>query len=140
MKKHLLSPLLLIAFIVSSMAVSAQCLVGEVEVSLVIETDNYGNELYWQLVPQGNACGVGQIASGGNSAVGCNGRGDELSPPGGYGDNTTVNAGPWCLTTGNTYALLMIDDWDDGANHFGIISNGYQMHDYTTHGGTGGNE
>ncbi len=49
---------------------SAQCPVGEVEVTIQIETDNYGYEGYWQLVPAGNSCGSGIIASGGNTLVG----------------------------------------------------------------------
>lgn len=137
MKKQLLPVFI---FLISIGHVSAQCLAGEVEVGFTIHTDAYGNELYWQLVPAGNACNSGQVASGGNTLVGCNGGNAQNNPTGGYASNTTINAGTWCLTQGAGYDLLMVDDWDDGANRFEISINGYPMYDYTTQGGTGGDE
>lgn len=119
---------------------SAQCNTGEIQVSATVKTDMYGNELYWQLVPQGNNCGTGTIASGGNNAVGCNGGNLRTNAAGGYAGNGTFNVGPWCLTEGAAYDLIMVDDWDDGANRFVINIAGYPVYDYTTTGGTGGVE
>ncbi len=141
MKQQLLAVyIIIVSLFVPIIKAAAQCSTGEVEVRLTINTDQYGNELYWQLVPQGNACGTGTIASGGNSLVGCNGGDLQNNPTGGYADNTTINAGPWCLTEGNSYDLFMVDDWDDGANRFTVSINGFPMYEYTTTGGTGGYE
>ncbi len=141
MRKHLLfTCFAAMVFFTSSVNIYAQCNVGETEVSFTISTDTYGNELYWQLVSASNACGVGVIASGGNNLVGCNGGDAQASPGGGYANNTTISAGPWCLTEGASHTLHMIDDWDDGANRFEISINGFPMYEYTTTGGTGGEE
>lgn len=51
----------------------AQCRVGEVEVFIDVQTDAYGYETYWELLPSGNGCVNGTIFFGGNTAVGCNG-------------------------------------------------------------------
>ncbi|MBI2279639.1 MAG: T9SS type A sorting domain-containing protein [Bacteroidetes bacterium] len=95
---------------------NAQCLAGEVAVSFDVVTDAYGYELYWELVPTGNACGVGTIFAGGNTAVGCGGGGLQAQAPGGYANNTTVTEGPFCLTIGSQYDIIMVDDWGDGGN------------------------
>ncbi|MGE0560678.1 MAG: T9SS type A sorting domain-containing protein [Flavobacteriales bacterium] len=96
---------------------NAQCLAGEVAVSFDVTTDTYGYELYWELVPTGTACGTpATIFAGGNTAVGCTGGGAQASPAGGYANNTTVTEGPFCLTIGSTYDIIMVDDWADGGN------------------------
>jgi hypothetical protein len=41
------------------------------DVSIVFETDNFGEDTYWSLVPNGNACGVGTVANGGNTNLNC---------------------------------------------------------------------
>ncbi|MGY8926874.1 MAG: hypothetical protein ACKVJC_06230, partial [Flavobacteriales bacterium] len=95
-------------------------------VTMVVNTDAYGYEGYWEIVPTGNNCGTGTIASGGNAAVGCNGAGAQAQTPGGYGNDLTVNEGPWILTTGAQYDLVYTDDWGDGGFSFDIIINGFQ--------------
>lgn len=93
----------------------SQCSSGEVEVSLTVSTDNFGSEIYWELVPLGSNCGgSGTVGAGGNSAVGCNGAGAQAQPQGGYGNNVTVVEGPWCVTDGADYQIISIDDWGDG--------------------------
>ena len=68
-------------FGLSSLNIIAQCPVGQMEVIIEIETDSYGYEGYWQLVPAGNNCDVGTIWEGGNALeVGCNGAGDQITP------------------------------------------------------------
>ena len=104
-----------------------QCSVGEAEVTMIVNTDDYGLEGYWQLIPNGNACGTGTIDEGGNSAVGCSGAGAQSQTPGGYGNNLQVNEGPWCLIVGNQYDLVYTDDWGDGGFSFEIYVNGYQI-------------
>jgi len=101
---------------------------GQASVSIVVHTDDYGYEGYWELVPSGNACGTGTIASGGNVNVGCNGAGAQNAILGnGYGDNIVSTEGPWVLTTGAQYDLIYTDDWGDGGFKFDVIVNGYQI-------------
>lgn len=107
-----------------------QCNIGEVEVTIDISTDDYGYEGYWQLVPNGNTCGTATIAEGGNTAVGCNGAGLQNQTPGGYGNNLTINEGPWCLIEGNQYDLIYVDDWGDGGFNFNVNVNGYQTQSF----------
>jgi type IX secretion system substrate protein len=106
---------------------NAQCAAGEVEVTLDITTDGWGYEMYWEVVPSGNACGTGTIAFGGNTNVGCSPVGDNTSTagagdPGAYindADGTTnpiITTPSFCLTIGQDYDLIMTDDWGDGGN------------------------
>ena len=105
----------------------SQCPVGEGEVTIEVHTDDYGYECYWEIVPSGNACGVGTIASGGNLTIGCNGGGAQAQDPGGYGNNLDITEGPWCLPLGNSYDLIFVDDWGDGGIGFDIFVNGFQI-------------
>ncbi len=120
---------LFIIFLISSSGYS-QCVPGEVEVEIVINTDAYGYEGYWQLVPGGNACDDGTIASGGNTAVGCDGAGDQNQTPGGYGDNLEITEGPWCLAEGEDFDLIYTDDWGDGGFSFDIYVNGFPIESF----------
>jgi hypothetical protein len=104
----------------------AQCAAGEVEIELIVHTDNYGYEGYWEITPSGDPCGTNTIASGGNTAVGCNGAGDQSQTPGGYGNNQTITEGPWCLSENTDFALHFIDDWGDGGFSFDVVVNGFQ--------------
>ena len=88
---------------------------GLIEVDFNIMTDDYGHEIYWDLVPGGNACGVGTIASGGSSVVGCGGGGAGVGDQTvGYSNNANINEGPWWLTDGAAYTIHSVDDWGDG--------------------------
>lgn len=108
----------------------AQCPAGQVEVTIEVETDAYGYETYWELVPSGNGCGNGTLFAGGNTAVGCGGAGAQNQTPGGYGDNLTITEGPWCLTEGGAYDIIWIDDWGDGGLSFTVYVNGFQTHEF----------
>ena len=108
----------------------SQCADGEVEVEIVVHTDQYAYEGYWQLVPNGNSCNSGTIASGGNTAVGCNGAGDQNQSPGGYGSNLVITEGPWCLTENAEYDLIYVDDWGDGGYSFDVKVNGYPIESF----------
>lgn len=111
----------------SSIQSYAQCGALEGEVSIVISTDTYGSEGYWQLVPSGNDCGVGTIFEGGNDLVGCDGAGDQDNPPGGYPNNAEITEGDWCLLLGTSYDIIYTDDWGDGGFSFEVYVNGYQI-------------
>lgn len=126
---------LLFTFITFS-SLSAQCPAGEAEVLILVETDNWGYETYWELVPTGNNCGTGTIFSGGNaSQVGCNGGGQQDATIGnGYGNNITVTEGPWCLSVGSSYDIKSIDDYGDGGAKYIIEVNGFEMAEITSSG------
>ncbi|MFT5858804.1 MAG: hypothetical protein ACI865_000897 [Flavobacteriaceae bacterium] len=110
--------------------VNAQCPAGQDEVTIDVHTDAYGYEGYWELVPAGNACGVGTIFAGGNVAVGCGGAGAQNQTPGGYGNNLIIPEGPWCLTTGAQYSIIFVDDWGDGGFLFDVSVNGFQIESF----------
>ncbi|REJ84294.1 MAG: T9SS C-terminal target domain-containing protein [Bacteroidetes bacterium] len=133
MKKYLSA--LLTLTLVSSIVSYAQCPAGQVEVSIQIKTDAYGGEIYWQLLPSGNACGSGTVFAGGNNLVGCNGGGQQNSPSGGYANNATINAGPWCLTEGSNYDILYTDDYADGGALFTVFINGFPLYSNLTGSG-----
>ncbi|MGV9012519.1 MAG: CARDB domain-containing protein [Flavobacteriales bacterium] len=107
---------------------------AQVPITVDILTDDYGYEGYWQLVPDGSACGSSTIASGGNSAVGCNGGGAQNQTPGGYGNNQTVTSGPYDLTDGTTYNLIVVDDWGDGGIHYNVRADGYLIGEFVCTG------
>ncbi len=118
------------AIVIISFSGFTQCPTGEVSVELTVSTDQYGSEGYWEIVPTGNSCGNGTIASGGNAAVGCNGAGAQNQPSGGYGGNLHITEGPWCLPVGNEYDLIYVDDYADGGFEFEITVNGYMVNSF----------
>ena len=111
--------------------VSAQCEPDEFEVSIVVGTDHYGYEIYWELLPSGTPCGDAPIFIGGNTEVGCSGGGIEAQIPGGYGNDTSTVEGPWCLSSEETYDILFIDDWADGGANFTVYISGYPMYEFS---------
>jgi hypothetical protein len=113
----------------------AQCPAGEVSVEINVLTDDYGNETYWQLVPTGNACGTGTIYSGGNPALDCTSAGSQTSPAGGYGNNTTISTGPWCLTEGAAFDIISIDSYGDGQATFQVFVEGGVVGTFNAAGG-----
>lgn len=116
-----------LAFLGFANRANAQCAVGEVAVSIDVITDAYGYETYWELVPAGNACGVGTIFAGGNTAVGCGGQGAQAQAPGGYANSTTITEGPFCLTVGASYTIISVDDWGDAGAQFVSVSQGVDV-------------
>ncbi len=113
----------------------AICLPGEIEVTITIHTDDFAYEGYWALVPSGNNCGTGTIFSGGNSLVGCTGGGANNQSPGGYANDTVFMEGPFCLTQGNSYDIIYVDDYGDGGFHFTVTIGGYPVYSgYTASG------
>ncbi|MDX2362320.1 MAG: T9SS type A sorting domain-containing protein [Crocinitomicaceae bacterium] len=107
-----------------------QCLSTEGEVTMIVYTDDYGYEGYWEMVPAGDACGVNVVATGGNPAVGCGGAGAQNQTPGGYANNGAFNEGPWCLPLSNCYDIHFMEDWGDGGFTIEVFVNGYQIESF----------
>jgi len=107
---------------------NAQCEEGEIEVAINVITDQWGYENYWQLQPEGNGCGEDALIEGGNiDQVGCEGGGDQDATGGnGYGNFTTYEIEPICLTIGANYVIHFIDDWGDGGTTFEVFQDGIQ--------------
>jgi len=89
---------------------------AQTQVTIDVGTDNWGEEVYWELTPTGNSCGsAATLFSGGNAGVGCNA---VNNTSGGYADNTTISEGPWTLTNGATYDIISRDGYGDGGAQF----------------------
>jgi len=118
---------------------NAQCQSDEIEVRLIIETDDYGYETFWSLVPNGNSCNQLPVATGGNTnQVGCNGGGQQDATTAyGYSDNATLNVGPWCLKTDSSYIFYHVDDYGDGGTKFTIMIGEYPVHQFKSTGNGG---
>ncbi len=130
--------LLLILFLVGVTSVQAQCPIGQIEVRFAIRTDSWGHEGYWELHPMDSLCGDtnSRIAFGGNDIdVGCDGAGGgDASPSNGYPSSQTINVGPWCLTRGDSFDIIAIDDFyapnqpnGDGGTDFRVFAGGNQI-------------
>ncbi len=102
----------------------SRCAPGEIDVAIDISTDNWGSELYWELVPDGEPCGSSSaIFVGGNTAnLDCASGGLGITPPGGYPNNTTISEGFWCVSPGN-YDIQYVDSYGDGGATFQVYIN-----------------
>jgi sugar lactone lactonase YvrE len=130
MKIYTMKKLLLFLFVLLSNYVFSQCNIGQRSVSLVVTTDDYGYEGYWELTSSANTCGNLTIANGGNLTVGCV-AGTQNQDLSGYANNTVYNEGPWCLTDGAFYTIHYRDDWGDGGFQFRILIDGQIAHEFT---------
>jgi len=103
----------------------AQCETGYTAVTLVLDTDAWGYENYWEIVPAGSSCGTGTVASGGASDdVGCDGDGNGGSGGTVLPSNSILNAGPFCLLIGAEYDLIFVDSYGDGGLNFELYFDG----------------
>ena len=132
------SCLLLVIFLLGVTSVQAQCPIGQIEVRFAVRTDSWGYEGYWELHPMDSLCGDtnSRIAFGGNDIdVGCDGAGGgDASPSNGYPSSQTINVGPWCLTRGDSFDIIAIDDFyapnqpnGDGGTDFRVFAGGNQI-------------
>ncbi|MBK9147953.1 MAG: T9SS type A sorting domain-containing protein [Flavobacteriales bacterium] len=119
-----------------TVALFSQCPAGQMEITIEVLTDDWGNETYWQLVPFGNACNQAPIFIGGNTtALGCASGGTQTSPAGGYASNSTFTEGPWCLDEGVQYNIISIDSYGDGQATFRVRANGAVIGEFDEDGG-----
>jgi len=98
--------LTLIALLALNFAATAQCEQGEIALNMVIYTDAWGYETYWEIVPGANSCGNGTIAFGSNAeTVGCTGGGEANANGNGYPSNSIITPPTICLEAGEFYTL-----------------------------------
>ena len=109
----------LLAFFGFIAGANAQCAAGEVAVTVDVTTDTWGYELYWEVTPEGDACGVNTLFSFGNSVVGCAGGGAQTAAngdPGAYPNNETTTEDLGCITAGTCLSIHTVDDYADGSS------------------------
>jgi hypothetical protein len=110
-----------------SNATFSQCNPDESTVQIIIDTDNWGEELYWELVPQGQSCGDAPVLlSGGNMNVGCDGNGTGASYGNTYASNEIFVSDMICATTDSQLDLIHVDSYGDGGCDFIVLIDGYQ--------------
>lgn len=128
--KRLITQTIIAALIFSGFFASGQCPAGTDTVYIDVTTSNRGYEVYWQLVPDTNPCGVGTIFTGGNlTQMNCNGANANVANPGnGYGNNITITEGPFCLTTNARYSIRFIDDSGASDNFFTVKIKGQPVY------------
>jgi sugar lactone lactonase YvrE len=132
----LLRSILLAPATLAAALCTAQCPAGQLEVTIEVVTDDWGNETYWQLVPYGNTCGQSPLFIGGNTAaLTCTSGGTQTSPSGGYASNTTINAGPWCLDEGSQWSIVAIDSYGDAQATYRVFADGASIGEFNEDGG-----
>ena len=111
------------------------CPDGQSPFEMRVHTDGWGYELYWELVPEGEACGTNTLYWGGNAAgVGCSGDGTEGAEEGSYASNATFIMDTLCGVPGEVLTLHHVDSYGDGGTYFEVYANGVLTHSYA---GTG---
>ena len=116
----------LLAFFGLIAGANAQCAAGEVAVTAEVTTDQWGYELYWEITPDGDDCGVNTIASFGNVTVGCAGGAAQAAgpDPSAYDNNAVVTEDLGCMTDGVCVTIYTVDDWGDGSSQIQLYVDG----------------
>ncbi len=112
----------------------AQCPANQDSVTITIQTENHAFGIYWQLLPDSNACGVNPLFTGGNLAqMNCNSAGLNVTTAGnGYAGFSTYIEGPWCLDRDSIYSIRYIEDRGGYNNTFTVNINGYPVYSFVT--------
>ncbi len=106
-------------------AFSQDCPEGQSPFELRLYTDAWGYEMYWEITPEGGACGVDALYWGGNAAgVGCDGEGLPGAPAGEYASNATFILDTLCGTPDEVLTLHHVDSYGDGGTYFEVYNEG----------------
>ncbi|MBT6175113.1 MAG: T9SS type A sorting domain-containing protein [Flavobacteriales bacterium] len=120
--KKLIPTIFIALAMFSSGVLSAQCADGESSVQIVIDTDDWGYEMYWELVPLDQTCGSAPVfLSGGNMDVGCDGDGAGASEGQAYANNQIFVSDIVCIATGSQVDLIHVDSYGDGGSDFTVL-------------------
>ena len=96
------------------------CPAGQSLVTFAHENeDGLSYQSYVDVVPSGNACGVGSVWTAGNTVdmtCASGGAGGAAFANSGFGFGYEVHIEEVCLTTGNSYDMYMVDDAGNGGN------------------------
>ena len=116
-----------VMFFAADFSAKAQCDDGEVLVEFIVDTDAWAYEMYWELVPGGVECGVGEsLMSGGNVDVGCSIEGGGV-PGYTYGNNEVQATDAICVAEGSQLTLYHVDSYGDGGTDFYVLINGVEV-------------
>ena len=127
MKQKLQFLMTVIATVMFGSISMAQCPGGEAELTVSVTTDSWGYETYWEMTPQGDACGTNTVAAYGNTLVGCAGEGLQVAggaDPGAYGNDGFFTEVVGCFTVGSCYTIHLVDDWGDAPSALDIMVGG----------------
>jgi len=130
MKSFLLAASLVLFTTINSFA---QCPAGETSVTLVMHTDNWAYENYWQLNLAGTGCTDLPLAEGANLNVGCAGT-ESANSANGYDNGSVITEGPFCLMNNTAYELIYLDSYGDGGLVIEVFENGALTHVYSGSG------
>ena len=120
------STILLAITLLATNEILSQCPPGQSSVQLIIETDYWGEEVYWELVPQGQICGeAAVILSGGNPSVGCAGYPGSIDDEITYFSSSIYLSEIACVTSGTQVDLIHVDSWGDGGTDFTVLIEGF---------------
>ena len=105
-----------------------------IELTVTVQTDPWGYEMYWELFRDGGVCGDGDaLAWGGNPEVGCGdgivGLDSEV-----LGNNVVVESDPVCVVPEDNLVLVHRDSYGDGGTQFMVTLAGMDVYAF---GGTG---
>ena len=117
-----------------SSTVFAQCLEGESYLSFEITTDTYGYELYFEITPYDDDCGINTLAAYGNTFVGCDGGGLKVATAqdnGAFSNNSTIIREFGCIPNGTQLNIHAVDDYGDGKSVIGIRIDGFLVESFT---------
>ncbi|MCH1588331.1 MAG: hypothetical protein L7S02_03955, partial [Flavobacteriales bacterium] len=114
------------------------CPSDSLALNVTVDTDDWGYEAYWELLPAEGACGDGTaLLWGGNSEVGCSedlsGLESEILP-----DNVLITSSTVCVSEGDSLVLFHRDSYGDGGTSFSIALQGEEVLGFQ--GSGGGNE
>jgi hypothetical protein len=127
MQKLILPFFVVLSLLATPFISNAQCADGELTVEIIVNTDNWAGELYWELVPSGQLCGEGEVLlSGGNVNVGCDFDGGGATAGPEYWNNDSFISDMTCATSGTQLDLIHVDDYGDGGTDFIVLVDGVQ--------------
>ena len=122
-------------FATNSQAIS-QCTDGESTFELVVNTDAWAYEMYYELTPVDVECGVGEeLISGGNVDVGCGNTGNGATGYT-YANYDSQVTDLICLATNSQVVLHHTDSYGDGGTDFYVLVDGVQT-EFLDGSGTG---
>lgn len=120
--KKLIPILFIVLAVFYTGSIIAQCADNESSVQIIIDTDDWGYELYWELVPLDQPCGSAPvIMSGGNMDVGCDGNGTGASTGQAYASNQIFVSEIVCIASDSQVDLIHVDDYGDGGCDFIVL-------------------
>lgn len=127
-------PCLICVSVTSVVWGQSPCPLDSLPLNVSLTTDDWGYELYWELIDASAECGDGSaLLWGGNPEVGCS-EGVEGLPSETYGNNVFYTSATICVSEEDSLILIHRDSYGDGGTEFVIALGGNEAFGF---GGTG---